>query len=112
MKKYHNIPAIHERDRGFIGLIDSEDTYLRLKAGMVGWKETLEPKMTDVRIPKELFYRLMALDMEDSAPPIQQFITAIDELFRESDYNTMTPKEWWETIRSGLIRQFTIEEGA
>ena len=112
MKKYHNIPAIHERNRGFVGLIDSEETYIKLKAGRVGWKENLEPKMTDVQIPKELFYRLMALDMEDSAPPIQQFITAIDELFKESNYDTMTPQEWWNTIRSSLIRQFTIEEHA
>ena len=110
MKKYRNIPAIHERDRGFVGIIDSEDTYLRLKAGLVGWKATTEPKMSDVRIPKELFYRLMALDMADSVPPIQQFITAIDELFKESDYSAVTPKEWWEAIRPSLIRQFTIEE--
>ena len=112
MKKHYKIPAIHVRDRGFVGIIDSEDTYMKLKAGMVSWKDTLEPKMTDVRIPKELFYRLMALDMEDSAPPIQQFMMAIDELFKESAYDTMTPREWWTTIRSELIRQFTVEESA
>ena len=110
--KQHHIPAIHERERGFIGLIDSEETYLKLKAGRVSWKEHLEPKMTDVRIPKELFYRLMALDMEDSAPPIQQFIMAIDKTFEDADYGDITPKEWWATIRSELIRQFTVEEGA
>lgn len=110
--KHHNIPAIHERERGFVGIIDSEDTFLKLKAGMVSWKESLEPKMTDVRLPKELFYRLMALDMEDPVPPIQQFVTAIDKLFEEATYGNMTPQEWWETVRGGLIREFTVEESA
>lgn len=110
--KQHHIPAIHERERGFIGIVDSEETYYKLKVGRVSWKETLEPKMTDVRIPKELFYRLMALDMEDSVPPIQQFIMAIDKTFEDADYGDITPKEWWATIRSELIRQFTVEEGA
>jgi hypothetical protein len=113
LKKQHKhptIPAIHERERGFIGIIDSEETYMKLKAGRVSWKDTVEPKMTDVRIPKEVFYHLMALDMEDPMPPIQQFVTAIDKLFAESDYSGMTPQEWWETVRTGLIREFTVEE--
>ena len=110
--KKNTIPAIHERERGFIGIIDSEDTYLRLKAGKVSWKDTLEPKMTDVRIPKELFYRLMALDMEDNAPPISQFIAAVDKVFQDTDYSDMTPQAWWETVRAGLIKEFTVEENA
>jgi len=57
------ISAIHDRN-GFVGLIETPDQYIGLKAGTLDWKPHVKASMEKVIIPKPLFDRLLALDKE------------------------------------------------
>lgn len=58
------LKAIHGgTHRGYIGSIPDENTYAELKRGEIDWKEHIKNHMDTIQIPKELFYRLMALDI-------------------------------------------------
>ncbi len=60
------LQALHNGG-GFTGLIPNEDDYEAVKRGEKDWKAHLKSQMTRVQIPAALFYRLMALDKEESA---------------------------------------------
>lgn len=63
MSKKQLLKAIYARSNGFVGSIPDEETYTKLKNGEIDWKEHVKNQMVAVVIPKEVFYRLMALDI-------------------------------------------------
>ena len=67
MSKKHTLKAIHNGKvgdkKGWIGLIEDEAMYQKLKSGELEWPEHVEKKMTHVKIPLELFLRFAALDL-------------------------------------------------
>lgn len=127
MKKQHKIRAVHNgksgEKSGFIGLIPDEETYQKVKNGEADWKSNVKPRMTNIQIPKELFYRLMTLDigvMEDeSESPIQKLISYIDEAFKKAPFegtwvnekgdifsvDVPQAQKWWnECMKPELVR--------
>ena len=63
----NTLKAIHNGakgdKKGWIGLIEDEATYQKLKSGELEWPEHIEKNMTHVKIPLELFLRFAALDL-------------------------------------------------
>lgn len=58
------LKAIHSgRSKGWAGLISDEETYKNLKNNEIDWKEHIKDKIETIIIPKDLFYRLMVLDI-------------------------------------------------
>lgn len=53
--------AIHN-GHSFTGLIPDKDTYEKLKNSQVGWKPNTYSRITDIKIPLELFNYLMDRD--------------------------------------------------
>lgn len=66
MGRKFRVTAIHERDRGFIGVIEDEAVYEGVKAGVLNWKPHIKAKLESIQIPAALFYRLMELDRSRS----------------------------------------------
>ena len=46
------------------GYIEDTEMYEDVKSGKKSWKDYMYARMTHIRIPKEVFERLMALDRE------------------------------------------------
>lgn len=67
MSKKKTLKAIHNGVRGgqqgWTGLIPDEEAYEQLKNLETDWPEHVKKQMTTIRIPRALFYRLLALDM-------------------------------------------------
>ena len=58
------LKAIHSgRSKVWAGLISDEEMYKKLKNNETDWKEHIKDKIETIIIPKDLFYRLMALDI-------------------------------------------------
>ncbi|MBR5862179.1 MAG: hypothetical protein IKZ08_02515 [Bacteroidales bacterium] len=126
MKKQHKITAIHNREGGakggWIGIIPDEDTYQKLKAGEVAWKESQLRRMSDVKIPADLFFRLMAMDTETSS--LQAIISYLDTSIRgnphegrwvtesgeEISADVAAVQQWWDTcMKPELVRVFVSD---
>lgn len=63
MSKKQLLKAMYARSHGFVGSIPDEEAYEQLKNLETDWPEHVKKQMTTIRIPRALFYRLLALDM-------------------------------------------------
>lgn len=52
------------QEKEVVGNVDSDVTYEKLKRGLVDWKPYIKKKLTMVKIPAEVFFRLMELDKQ------------------------------------------------
>lgn len=48
------------------GHIEDPEMYEMVKSGEMRWKDYMWPKITHIRVPKEVFVRLMELDRRTS----------------------------------------------
>lgn len=129
MKKHQKLSLIHNGKYGdlggFIGLIPDEETYEKLKAGEVDWKAGNKARMKEIRLPVELFYRLMIMDTDESF--LQALITYVDESLRRQEHadrwvtdqggefktNVNDIRTWWETcMKPELVRALVVDPDA
>lgn len=129
MKKHHKLELIHNgksaEKSGWIGVIPDEETYEKLKAGAVDWKPEQKARIKEIKLPVELFYRLMVMDTDESF--LQALITYVDEAFKRQtdDGPWVTEKgeeiiidvnhaqEWWETcMKPELVRALVVDPDA
>lgn len=55
-----------DREKCVIGHIEDSEMYEDVKIGRKKWEATIYPRITHIRIPKEVFERLLELDRERS----------------------------------------------
>lgn len=129
MKKHQKLALIHNDGRGeksgWIGVVPDEETYEKLKAGEVDWKPEHKSRIKEIRIPTELFFRLMVMDTDESF--LQALITYIDEAFKrqenegrwitdhggELETNVNDIRTWWETcMKPELVRALVVDPDA
>lgn len=51
-----------------VGHIEDVEMYKKVKKGTAKWEETAYPRITHIRIPKEVFERLLELDRSAKQP--------------------------------------------
>ncbi len=129
MKKQHKLAVIHNREHGelggWVGVIPDEETYEKLKAGEVDWKAEHKPRMKEIKIPTELFFRLMVMDNDDSL--LQALITYVDEAFKRQSQDgpwiteqgeeilmsVDDAQQWWDTcMKPELVRALVVDPNA
>lgn len=61
-----NLKTTFERNGTYItGHIEDVEMYEDVKIGKKNWKDTIYPRITHIRIPKEVFERLLELDRKE-----------------------------------------------
>lgn len=126
MKKHQKLSLIHSRESGgWIGVVPDEETYEKLKTGTVDWKPEQKSRIKEIKIPTELFYRLMVMDTDESF--LQALITYIDESLKrqahedrwvtdqggEFETNVTDIRAWWETcMKPELVRALVVDPDA
>ena len=82
MKKARLKTTFDNYGRCITGHIEDTEIYEGVKSGKLTWKNGLYQQLTHIRIPKEVFERLMELDRK-----VEKTLKPITEKIREMDIN-------------------------
>lgn len=83
MSRNKRIKVTCKYDGTFVGYIADEETYDKVKNGVVDWKEHVKPSITEYKIPAAVFKRLLELDRQLNSLSAEALAEIISQEFSD-----------------------------